>query len=103
DKGREATLGSAQKHAKYGMFTTIGSGAAGAILLVVGLVFAPKETSTPPPVASVETPAMSATSAAAPTQAPLTTAAATGTGTVHGVTAKPGIGTNRPSVAPVKK
>lgn len=41
DKGREATLGSAVKGAKIGMFTTIGSGAVGAILLTVGLITAP--------------------------------------------------------------
>lgn len=44
DKGREATLGSAVKGAKVGMFTTIGSTAVGAILLTVGLITAPAKT-----------------------------------------------------------
>ena len=44
DKGREATLGSAVKGAKIGMFTTAGSGVVGAILLTIGLVTAPAKT-----------------------------------------------------------
>jgi hypothetical protein len=44
DKGREATLGSAVKGAKIGMFTTAGSGVVGAILLTIGLITAPAKT-----------------------------------------------------------
>jgi hypothetical protein len=85
DKGREASLGSAVKGAKIGMFTTIGSTAVGAILLTIGLITAP---STP---AGATTAASAAPDSSAATPGD-TTAAATTTATVPGVKpALPGV------------
>jgi hypothetical protein len=66
DKGRDATLGSSVTHAKYAMFTTLGAGGAGAIMLVVGLLVAKVEQPAVQQAASAEGPALSAASATQP-------------------------------------
>jgi hypothetical protein len=86
DKGREATLGHAMKHANYGKFTAMGSGGVGALMITLGLVFAPKvdpASLTQPASSAIAAPDTSAVAPDAPSAMAATSAAAAVTTASH--------------------